>query len=439
MSPNGKKLVVISMDAMITEDIDLAKTLPTYGHMIRGGALVKNVREIYPTLTYPSHVSMISGYYPDKHGVHSNFQEVPGCLELPWNWYHHIVKTKDLMDAAKKAGMTTASVSWPVTGRHEAIDYLVDEIWPMDPDSSANDYVSVFLGAGTPQFLMESTVAQHLELRMGRKHPGTAWFSTLCAADIIREYAPDVITIHLANIDNYRHRFGVYSPEVQEAVRDSEEMLRTIVEAVSYTGFLPVTDFAIVSDHGQIDVDRMACPNVLLRENGLITVDQEGKVTDCLAYSYSVDGSAHIVLKDPKDWETYSKVEKILKDACADGKHGIERVYSAQEVEKEEHLSGGFSFVIETDGRTEFRNDWTGDYFLPVPEGVHGKIKGIHGHHPDKGPNPYFLGYGPSFKEGFVMDGGVRLIDEAPTYARILGIKLPADVDGKPVLKMLRE
>lgn len=430
MSPNGKKLVVISMDAMIGEDLAYAKTLPTYGHMMEHGALVKDVREIYPTLTYPSHTTMISGYYPDKHGVCSNFQQVPGCMELPWNWYHHIVKTKDLMDAAKKAGMTTASVSWPVTGNHPSIDYLVDEIWAMGADATMDDLFSVFLASGTPQFLMEATVAQHMELRMKRKHPDTAWFSTYVAADIIREYAPDVITVHLANIDNYRHRFGVYSEEAKNGVRESEDFLRTIVEAVRYTGFLPVTDFVITSDHGQIDVERKANVNVLLREKGFIDVDKEGKVTDCRAWSYTVDGSAHVALKDPGDWETYSRLEKVLRDACADGKHGISRVYTAEEVKKEEHLAGEMNFVLETDGKTEFTNQWMGEYFTE-------KHGGIHGHHPDKGPDPFFLGFGPSFREGVEIETA-RLVDEAPTCAKVLGVDLPDDVDGSPILEMLR-
>jgi len=430
MSPNGKKLVVISMDAMIGEDLEYAKTLPTYGHMIGHGALVKDIREIYPTLTYPSHTTMISGYYPDKHGVCSNFQEVPGCMDLPWNWYHHIVKTKDLIDAAKAAGMTTASVSWPVTGNHPSIDYLVDEIWAMGADATMDDLFSVFLASGTPQFLMEATVAQHMELRMKRKHPETAWFSTYVASDIIREYAPDVITIHLANIDNYRHRFGVYSEEAKNGVKESEDFLLTIVEAVRYTGFMDVTDFCITSDHGQINVERQANINVLLRENGLVDVDKEGKVTDCRAWSYSVDGSAHIVLKDPKDWAVYSKVEKVLRDACADGEHGIGRVYTAEEVQKEEHLAGNMSFVIETDGKTEFTNQWMGGYFKEVR-------KGIHGHHPDKGPSPFFLGFGPSFREGAVIPHA-RLVDEAPTYAKVLGLELPEDIDGAPITEMLR-
>ena len=430
MSPNGKKLVVISMDAMVGDDLETAKTLPTYGYMISHGALVKDIREIYPTLTYPSHTTMLSGYYPDKHGVVSNYQEIPGCADLPWNWYHHIVKTKDLMDAAKKAGMTTASVSWPVTGNHPSVDYLVDEIWSMGADSTMDDLFSVFLAAGTPQFLMEATVAQHMELRMKRKQPETAWFSTYVASDIIREYAPDVIAVHLANIDNYRHRFGVYSEEAKNGVLESEEMLRTIVEAVRYTGFMSVTDFVITSDHGQIDAERTAKPNILFLENGLIDVNAEGTVTGCRAWCYGLDGSAHVVLQDPQDWETYSKVEKILRDACADGKHGIGRVYTAEEAQKEERLAGNMSFVLETDGKTAFSGGWTGEYFAF-------KKKGIHGHHPDKGPDPFFLGFGPSFKEGAALPCA-RLVDEAPTCAKILGLELPADIDGVPLLEMLR-
>ena len=64
------------------------------------------------------------------------------------------------------------------------------------------------------------------------------------------------------------------------------------------------------------------------------------------------------------------------------------------------------------------------------------KYKANHGHHPDKGPDPFFLGFGPDFKEGVRLPGA-RIIDEAPTYAKILGLTIP-EADGKSIDGMLR-
>ena len=429
MSPKGRKLVIISLDACVTEDLQTFRTLPTLSHMIRNGAVVEKIREIYPTFTYPSHTTMLSGVYPEKHGVTSNYQYTPGSVNPPWNWYHTIVKQKDLMDAAKEAGMSTASVSWPVMGKHPHVDYLVDEIWPLDPDGGTDELASVFLGSGTEQWLFESCVAPYADLRVRRKQPDTSWFSTFVASDVIREYAPDVIAIHLTLIDNYRHSDGVFSDKVTKGLSEADEMVRKIVEAVSYTGFLPLTDFAIVSDHGQMNIDRTANVNVLFQKAGLIDVDRNGNVTDHRAWCHAVGTSAHVEIREKGDLLTYGKVQELLQEAATDPDSGISKVWTLSEVEKKDHLSGPFSFVLETDGHTRFGNRWTGNYFTASQD------KATHGHHPGSAPCPFFIGYGPSFKAGVTVPSA-DLVDEAPTYAEILGLSLP-DADGKVIQDIL--
>ena len=49
--------------------------------------------------------------------------------------------------------------------------------------------------------------------------------------------------------------------------------------------------------------------------------------------------------------------------------------------------------------------------------------KSTHGHHPDKGPQPIFAAKGPAFKENVTIEKA-NLIDEAPTFAKVLGLEL---------------
>lgn len=67
-----KKLIVISADAMVYEDLEFMATLPNYSEFIKNASMVERVRTIYPTVTYPAHTTMVSGCYPDRHGVISN-------------------------------------------------------------------------------------------------------------------------------------------------------------------------------------------------------------------------------------------------------------------------------------------------------------------------------------------------------------------------------
>ena len=103
---------------------------------------------------------------------------------------------------------------------------------------------------------------------------------------------------------------------------------------------------------------------------------------------------------------------------------------TAQEAKEQYGLYGDFSFVLESDESTLFTSKWTEPLFSEA-EGV----RASHGHDPAVGPQPVFLGYGPSFRSGVVLPEG-RIIDEAPTYARILGLDLP-DAEGAPMTGLL--
>ena len=84
------KIIVISSDAMVGEDLEYFKTLPNYKKYIAGGAEIKNVSSIYPSVTFPAHVTMMTGLYPDKHGVFSNMQLIPGSDPTPWQWNYDL-------------------------------------------------------------------------------------------------------------------------------------------------------------------------------------------------------------------------------------------------------------------------------------------------------------------------------------------------------------
>ena len=66
------KLVVISMDALIQEDLPKMETMPAFHYLMKKGSNVRDFRSIYPTLTYPCHITMTTGCYPNKHGITNN-------------------------------------------------------------------------------------------------------------------------------------------------------------------------------------------------------------------------------------------------------------------------------------------------------------------------------------------------------------------------------
>lgn len=88
------KLVVISLDSLGYRDLaELRDLVPNLDKLIQQGTWVKRVRGIYPTLTYPSHTSIITGQYPAVHGIVNNTKVQPRRQSPDWYWYRKDVNT----------------------------------------------------------------------------------------------------------------------------------------------------------------------------------------------------------------------------------------------------------------------------------------------------------------------------------------------------------
>ena len=429
----GHKLIVISVDALVFEDVEYLKTKPNFKFITENGSMVERVRSIYPSLTYPCHTTMATGCYPDKHGIYNNF-----LFELSdnpaWLFGHENVKCEDILDACKKAGLKTASVAWPVSGNHRGVDYLVNECWPMEGEGE-KAFADTLIQNGTPQWLLDEVVKKHLPLRIQRKHPQTAYFSTSVAAEIIRKYKPDILLLHVANIDHYRHNSGVFSELVTRGLDEADDMLGMIINAAKDAGIFEKTNFIITSDHGQINKTRHINLNSLFVREGLIKTDLKGEITDWFAWCHSSGMSGQIYLKNPDDEKTYNHVYSLLKEKSAEGLWGISTVYSKEELNKM-HLGGAFSLMVETDGYSAFKNDWKNAPALSLPLKSCGCVGAEHGFHPAKGPKPTFIACGPDILKGVILPEA-ELADGAPTYAKIMGVKL-ASTEGRTLVELLK-
>ena len=163
----------------------------------------------------------------------------------------------------------------------------------------------------------------------------------------------------------------------------------------------------------------------------------EGKLTDWTAYCHSTGLSAQIKLKNPTDKAAWQKTYDLLKFMRDEGIYGISEVLTTEEAEARDHLSGDFSFVIESDGYTSFSEDWKRPMVQPMDLSDYRFGRATHGHYPDKGPQPVFFGFGPDIREGVELERRPT-VDEAPTYAKILGAEMPW-ADGTAITEILKD
>lgn len=113
-------VVLISIDGLkpdyVLEADKRNLKIPNLRRFIKEGAYATNVTGVEPTVTYPSHTTMVTGVSPAKHGIYNNTPFDPfGKNQGGWYWYSEDVKVTTLWDAVNKAGGVTASVDWPVT------------------------------------------------------------------------------------------------------------------------------------------------------------------------------------------------------------------------------------------------------------------------------------------------------------------------------------
>ena len=168
-----------------------------------------------------------------------------------------------------------------------------------------------------------------------------------------------------------------------------------------------------------MDLSRVIKPNVFFADAGLIQVDENGNLRDWTAFCCSNAMSAMVYLKDPANVQDYAKTYAVLQKMAAEGIYGFTTVYTKDET-KAMGLDGDFSFVLETDGYTSFSTDWNRPAVRPFDRNDFRYGHATHGYLPEN-----------------VWLDSAAMIDEAPTFAALLGVPLPA-ADGKILQELLR-
>ena len=421
------KLVLLSADAMSGADLDYLLTLPHAKEVFAHAVYAKKVRSVLPTLTYPCHATMITGCLPERHGIWMNTLFSPGEKRPAWRWERRWNRVQDdLLYAAKRQCLTTASVFWPTTGLHSAVDWLIPEYWPQTRQDTLLKAMERM--GSSPEVL---TV---IERRQGTgridQHPSADFFAVSCACDILRTFRPDVMLLHPANIDEAKHRYGTGSPEARQAVEETDRMIGMIAEALEYCGLSEQTNFVLASDHGQRDIRRVLRPNVLLREKGLIRCTADS-LADWDAYCQAEGMFALIQLRDRSDVSAGKKVLSVLETAGLD-QMGVSRILAAEQMSVP-GLPADYDFALLSDGDTAFSSALFGEL---CQSESHAGQKATHGYPPEIGPGPVFIAAGPGFRENSVIEE-MSLTDIAPTLAALFGAEMP-EAQGEIIREMLQ-
>jgi len=406
-SAADRRLFIISIDALQPSTLAHAEQLgarvPNLIEMRDHGALSAGLTGVFPTVTYPSHTTLVTGRLPADHGIYANTVFDPeGRLMNGWFAYAEAIRVPTLWDLAHRAGLRVGAVSWPVS-IGAAIDYNIPEFYPLRSD----DLVMLHRAVSTPGLFAA------FEKEYGRVTPATVQddlYRAAQAAYIVRTHKPDLLLVHFLDVDEAQHEHGPASPEALRALERVDQAIGILRRAD------PGATWLIVSDHGFWPVSQLFHPQAFLASLGLAA--PEGNRAAWRVAAHTNGGSVEFVVKDPHDTEAQKLVCTELERLKNDPRYGIGAVLDRAALDKLHAYPLAFAAISMSRGfaRGPARS---GAWVTPS-----GDTRGTHGYLP--GPSELdatFLAYGPGIAERALPHADLTSV--APTAAALLGLQLP--------------
>lgn len=419
---SAEHVILISVDGLRPEFyLDDRWPAPAMQRMAREGSFAEAVRGVTPTVTYPSHTTIVTGALPARHGIlHNRPFEADGPSGR-WKVESERIQVPALWDATEAAGLTSAGISWPVSVG-SSITWNIPEFWSVSGQegdlTGPPAHTAALRSQVTPTGLLEEIEAQSLgpfpDFYWGRNRSREDAVGAM-AGHLIERHRPHLLLVHLTQTDWYQHAYGREHDEVRMAVASVDRAIARMVEAAGRAGTLERTAFIVTGDHGFFNVDTEVAPNVWLVEAGLHEdLPDRG---EWRAAFHPAGGSAFLRLEDPDDEAAVQEVRTYL-EGLPDGVRSLFRIVEPEEL-AERGADPGSPLALAAE---------PGVLLVGGTEGpaVRGGSGGAHGYFPDY----------PEIHTGLVVWGAgvasgqrvpvLGLQDVAPLAARLLDLPFEA-------------
>lgn len=218
-------LLLISIDAFRADYFNRGIT-PTLAMLAKGGVRAADgMQPAFPSLTFPNHYTLVTGLYPDHHGIVNNtmIDPVLGKFSLGnrkavsnGQWWD---EGTPIWETADAHGLRTATMFWP--GSEADIHGKHPDYWkPFDDSVTADQRVDQVL----------------------------AWL------DLPAAQRPTFLTLYFDAVDHAGHKYGPHSPQVDQAMRDTDAAIGLLVQGLKQRGLFDTMNIIVVADHGMASV-----------------------------------------------------------------------------------------------------------------------------------------------------------------------------------------
>jgi predicted AlkP superfamily pyrophosphatase or phosphodiesterase len=413
-------VLMISVDGLKPEyvlDADAhGLKIPFLRALLRDGAHARGVTGVWPTVTYPSHTTLLTGLWPVEHGIYNNLEfDAKHQYADSWFWYAQQIRVPTLWQAAHEAGLSTASVGWPVSVGAQ-VDFLIPEYWRIfRPTADLNPSDADLMAALSRPEGMLQTMQKRLGPYMLGNDPSLPGdeIKTRFAVEILHSQKPKFMTIHLSSLDEEQHFHGPFSAEANATLEAIDAQLKQLFAASRAND--PDAIDVVVSDHGftpihhRVNLMRAFLQAQLLESGGAWK-----------AQPWGAGGMAAIMLKDPNDAQIAGKVRDLLQSLKSDPRNGIADILERDAILKRGAFPAASFLIVMKLGYYVI-----GDTTSALVSDIEGE-RGSHGfspEYPEMRASFFIAGTGIARHRDL---GVIDMRQIAPTVAQLLKVRLPS-------------
>jgi predicted AlkP superfamily pyrophosphatase or phosphodiesterase len=405
------RVIVISIDGFAAFYWgDMQARLPHLRTLAARGAHAAGVETVFPSTTWPTHVSLMTGVSPSAHGVVANHilnRTTRGTEDLTGDPLYDapdLLRAPTVYDRAHAVGLKTAAIDWPATRNARTLHFNL----PFFKDQRIFE-------SQTSRAVWEELTALGYPMdkqgewaQLPKRFMKDAMVASV-AADVVRRHAPDLLLMHFLCVDSLQHLYGPRSPEAYWALEYVDGLIGRFLGGLSGD-----TTVFVVSDHGFLPSAREIRPNVRLRKLGAARearfVMNHGAGA---LYGLGATGAAIAQLT--------AEIAKMDGVSAAWTAHEYATLGLPQPSENALvadamfEATPGFSFGDMAEGDDE--------YGAPKYLGTHGQRGNVYADN-----HALFVAAGPAIRKGVELPG-IRSRDVAPTVAAAVGVPMP-DIEG---------
>jgi predicted AlkP superfamily pyrophosphatase or phosphodiesterase len=412
----SSRVVVISISGLRADWINDPKThrlrIPAIQSLLAGGGHAMSLESVFPSQSIPAHASILTGTLPADHGITSDYAFDDQSASQSKEPYRlaKAIKTETIWEYAKREGLTTAAIGFPLTvGANVTFNFheAAPEESPSEIEFRNKTFATLKIAPPEKTANAKTKPALHLQDAINAD----------VAVYLIEQHQPNLLTINLTSLDVAQLRFGLSAEETILALERIDGFVGKIVEATKRAKIDAGTTFVLLSDRGSAKVEREFRPNHVLAKKGWLTSGAENHIASWRAVAQTFGGSAAIFVKDLKDETLIRELEALFREQHEKPDSAIWRVIPRRDAAR-----------LGADPRAALYLDAAPSFVMsPAANGstVSGsEVRAAHGYSPSRSEMRAALVLsGRGIKPGAKIEYA-RLIDVAPTIARLLGLEM---------------